>query len=124
MLYECDLEERSVTEENSCLSCDTDKVGERSTDLHSKLLEQVKQSTKMASTLEKQIAAFDDHKGGFEHWFNGKFKVALKEMRHRARREKSLDSANELKKMAEAYFKWKETEKAFDYINRVSAFCK
>lgn len=123
MLYEGNDEESSVSDENSWHSRDTSKKRKNLTDLHSKLLKQVKQSTKMTSTLEKQIAAFDDYKGGFEHWYNEKFKVAFAEMRHRVAREKDLDAANELRKMAEAYFEWKETEKAFDYINRVSAFC-
>lgn len=122
MLYDSDDEESSVSDEDSWHSYDTDNEHESLSDLHSKLLEQVKQSVKVVSTLDKQIAAFDDQKGGFEHWYNDKFKMALKEMRHRVRQEKNLDAAYELKKMAEAYFEWKETEKAFDYINRVSLF--
>ena len=119
-LYDCDEEDYS--EEDSWNSSEA-KEGESLSELHDKLLEDVKRSTKMASTLEKQIAAFDEYNGGFEHWHKEKFKLALKEVQRRCHQEKTLDAAYELKKMAEAYFEWKETEKAFDYMNRVSASC-
>lgn len=110
-------DEENFSDKGSWHSCE-DKENESLSKLQEKLFEQVKRSTKMANTLEKQIAAFDEYNGGFEHWYNEKFKLVLKAMKHRARQEKNLDTAYELKKMAEAYLEWKDSAKAFDYMNR------
>lgn len=112
-------DEENFSDKGSWHSCE-DKENESLSKLQEKLFEQVKRSTKMANSLEKQIAAFDEYNGGFEHWYNEKFKLVLKAMKHQARQEKNLDTAYELKKMAEAYLEWKDSAKAFDYMNRVS----